>query len=1451
MRPQVLANRRLHQILLSGVVGLSFFFAIQKPALAQDDDTRSGLVAELSDGQSTVTRVDTRLSVDSSWQPVDVRLSDIREIRWSGTLLARVAGVHTFHAQLNGNCSIRIDNQVVLDTKAEDAFVSGTPIDLTGGDHEIEVRFRSPAGHAKSRPRLAVFWSSPSFTLEPISSDALSHIPGGEPVASADASKNEHAGKIVDAHQFGYGRSIVDSLRCGACHSGLAEAPTLGAPDLTVALRFVDDEHLARRLLESEQQSGMPHFSLTSGQAADVIAFLRTEVKVDAKSDALTKAASEKKLKEGDLDTGSKLLSTMGCAACHRLPGPELQLSAEAEFQLKQTPDLRTVGERRSPDWITTWLTRPEVLNPVHRMPRFELSDDEVRQIVVTLSKAKSNESDESAAQATAIPKATLATGDAERGRKWIQEARCASCHTIPGISREGTDSQRVARPVKKDRLLSSANCLQTIVEEAESPAGPEIGPNELKASTTLQPLFRVTPQDRDAAVAWITSLPESISQGASISPDLLMSRSGCLQCHDRDASRGVSTLASQVESTRDDLRGQSQALIPPSLTAVGDRLKDEVLLEAVTGSARTRRLPWLLVRMPRFRFTPEEAENLAEHLIQMDRIPDSADAVRSELFRHFDPNTPSPASPEELLSGNQLAGAAGFNCLACHKAGAFEPRNVAMGTRGSDITQMGQRLRSRYFLRWMQNPIRVLPGVEMPAIRRAAPGIAGGSLPAQIAVLWKALSDKRFTPPTVTSRYEQIVTVAPTDRPRVIRDVFTLSNDRAPGSIPRAFAVGFPNGHSLLLDLDTMSIQQWTFGEFARQRTEGKSWFWDMAGVQLMDPPKETPWCQLHVEGQLDRILDPLKDQRRSAELLDWKVESTSVLLRVRFYFGPESKRVPEGPHDSVTEWNDPDAQRFSTTLLLKISTKDEVDRSGLEIIATVQELPDECHLSISGWASADFHREIPARAVLEPAAKLLGRDDSVSLSLMTSRLPYAVPVDSTPTLLSSAETLSVLPGFVATRQPLPASIMPTAIAVRKDGSVAFTSLRGHVWIATDSNNDGLLDHATRFAEGLAAPYGIVADEDSIIVSHKPEVVRLRDTDLDGKADDFHVVASGWGYSDDYHDWTSGLVRSRSGSLYAGLGSDYSQNQRPKDNDRWRGTVLKIDGDGSIQPVAYSLRFPMGLAFDRDQQLFVTDNQGVQNTFNELNMVIPGKHYGVPSRHERPISSEPETPALMVPHPWTRSVNAIAFFPDDYPVPQLRGHGVGCEYDTRCLIRFTTQDVDGVVQGACYRLSRVSEKGGGENFVGPISCTFGRDGSLWIGSIWDSGWQGGSNTGCLERIRPAGDMPNGIREVKTTSDGFEVSFFQPVQITESTKPENWSLQGYTRTWQGSYATPDSDRHALKIRSIQQKAPDTLVLQTSELKAGYVYEISVNESLDASRIMWPAEAHYTMKKVPK
>ncbi|MEZ6050873.1 MAG: hypothetical protein R3C02_05690 [Planctomycetaceae bacterium] len=44
---------------------------------------------------------------------------------------------------------------------------------------------------------------------------------------------------------------------------------------------------------------------------------------------------------------------------------------------------------------------------------------------------------------------------------------------------------------------------------------------------------------------------------------------------------------------------------------------------------------------------------------------------------------------------GHALAGAGAFNCVACHKFGDYEPRNVALGTKGRDLLMIGDRMRS------------------------------------------------------------------------------------------------------------------------------------------------------------------------------------------------------------------------------------------------------------------------------------------------------------------------------------------------------------------------------------------------------------------------------------------------------------------------------------------------------------------------------------------------------------------------------------------------------------------------------------------------------------------------------------------------------------------------------------------------------------------------------------
>jgi hypothetical protein len=214
--------------------------------------------------------------------------------------------------------------------------------------------------------------------------------------------------------------------------------------------------------------------------------------------------------------------------------------------------------------------------------------------------------------------------------------------------------------------------------------------------------------------------------------------------------------------------------------------------------------------------------------------------------------------------------------------------------------------------------------------------------------------------------------------------------------------------------------------------------------------------------------------------------------------------------------------------------------------------------------------------------------------------------------------------------------------------------------------------------------------------------------------------------------------------------------------------------------------------------------------------------------------------------------VNSIVFLPEDFAVAELRGHGIGCEYDSRFLMRFTVQNVGGTLQGASYRFSLANQEAGGTNFIGPICSAIGPDGGLYIGSIWDSGWQGGQNTGGITRLMPdPNGLPNGLREVTAVRGGFEVTFFHAIDREAATNPASWSVQGYTRKWGGSYATPDSGRHTLTAENITV-GPDAMSvrLMISGLKANHLYDVAPTGALTTGQQFWPAEAHYWMKVLP-
>lgn len=67
-----------------------------------------------------------------------------------------------------------------------------------------------------------------------------------------------------------------------------------------------------------------------------------------------------------------------------------------------------------------------------------------------------------------------------------------------------------------------------------------------------------------------------------------------------------------------------------------------------------------------------------------------------------------------------------------------------------------------------------------------------------------------------------------------------------------------------------------------------------------------------------------------------------------------------------------------------------------------------------------------------------------------------------------------------------------------------------GRVRVLEDRDRDGSYEHSTLFAEGLNFPNGIITWRDGVIITAAPDVIYLRDTDGDGKADVREILLTG-----------------------------------------------------------------------------------------------------------------------------------------------------------------------------------------------------------------------------------------------------------------------------------------------------------------------------------------------------
>jgi mono/diheme cytochrome c family protein len=1429
------------------VLVLATLLGITTPGSAQktteEEPYRPGLVAVLRDDRgNTATRVDQRLSFLWVTAPDPRLVPGAFSATWQGHLLVTSPGEHRFFLFGTGEAGLKVAGKMVLESRAlKDGWHSSQAIELPGEHVPIEVTFRATGREA----RLMVLWSGPQFGREPIPSRLLFHKKERDPGAD-----------------FERGRLLARSLRCAKCHAG--ETPGRPAPALDALSGNLSRQWLVARLTGGHlaprgetigSSRRMPALGLTRQQAEDIAAWLltqrppkRPEARPAPPPPPPAPKAKPKKGKKPprvkpSATIGERLFLTLGCLACHTWKD-------HGTAGLFDGGNLTQIADKRPAGFFAAWLTDPARLNPDHRMPVFALSADERTSLTLFLAGQKS-----SGEKPDFSTRASAEAGT--RGKKLIEQFRCAACHRLPGAGGRPSGEKRAAGLNGKSDWGHS--CLGK--------------PDPVRH----RPGYGLTEGDTRSLRLYFTRR-QPAEESASADGRLALAEHNCLACHAREGTRealpllpppladGLPALAKRYPA----LVEQVPAMTPPALNSVGDKLTDEALAFAIARQGPAHR-PYLKVRMPRFPLRDEELKTLVRHLVIADRIPPGLSAKV--------PSVDPAQRARYALAGGRLVSADGFGCTSCHQVGSVLPSQAPLNARGADLSQLGKRIRREWFDRWLHDPARIVPRMEMPSVQVPVTGVLGGKLEEQVAAVWYVLNVPGFEPPPPNPvRIFRQSGNKPRAEPLLVTDVL----EQGDSVVTRPFLVGLANRHNVLFDIETGALSLWAVGDTARQRTRGKTWFWELAGSPVLESGLSRPDVSLMSEG--GRLTARTRGQFVT-EVDAWEVSGPALTIRYRLAFPRTADREEASGERMV---------RIERRLAPLVSERPGVS-SGFSQELTAGPLPAGARLRLE-VLSADAARRttltpdgreirlgdrLSSRIVLREPARVKFSADRTHLLLTGDKKQSArvvlhyltgAPIDRFPEFpvqeaVHTREVVEIAPGFSGVRLPLPDEIMPTGLAWRPDGRLVFSSLKGQVFEAIDSNRDGDEDRLILLADGLPAPYGINAGPGYVDVSAKYAVLRIRDGEPGSRR--VEVVASGWGYTKDYHDWAVGLPSDGHGGYY--LGIPCQQDKRPVAAARFRGNVLRLvprrptDNNPrcfTLEPVSAGHRFPMGLALDRRGELFVTDNQGNYNPFNELNHVRPGVHFGFINALDRGKPAPPLTPpAIDIPHPWTRSVNGICFL--DTP-PELRkklgreafgpieGHLVGCEYDTRRLIRMSLQKVGNTFQGAAYPLS-IPAKDQARGLLGPVVCGVSPRSELYVGSIRDSGWGAGNNVGEIVRIKVEPEkFPGGIAEVRATSDGFVIDLFQPVDRTLARVLDTYTIESYRRESTPAYGGPDRDRRTERVTGVTVSADGRRVnLKLAGLRAGFVYQIRLRNLAPGGGAFHPAEAHYTMRVIPR
>ncbi len=437
---------------------------------------------------------------------------------------------------------------------------------------------------------------------------------------------------------------------------------------------------------------------------------------------------------------------------------------------------------------------------------------------------------------------------------------------------------------------------------------------------------------------------------------------------------------------------------------------------------------------------------------------------------------------------------------------------------------------------------------------------------------------------------------------------------------------------------------------------------------------------------------------------------------------------------------------------------------------------------------------------------------------------------------------------------------------------ALAVSTRRGEIWIITNPYmKNGQQPQYRLFAQGMHEVLGLNYIDGDIYAVQRAELTRLRDLDRDGEADEYKTIYT-WPLQGNYHEFSYGPLADKDGNMIVTLNLAWVHDHG-ESLSKWHGWMVKITPEGKLIPFAAGMRSPAAFAFNKDGEIFYSENQGDWVASGSITHVAKGDFVGnpaslvwsgepdspvklrkedIPDTHEPKYDVARRVPGLKTPSVWLPhtilgiSTSGILNYDEHGKMGPFEDQLFVGDQGQSKIMRVALEKVKGVYQGVVFPFR--------EGFSsGILRMNWGGDGSMFVG-MTSRGW---GSTGRapygLQRLSWNGKVPFEMKTVRAMPDGFEIEFTKPVDKTAARSADAYQIRNFTYQYHHNYGSPVINQGNCAIKAIEVSDDRLKVrLVTDSLKLGYIHEINAEGVFsEEKKLLLHPVGYYTLNQIPE